>query len=102
METEQVNRTEFNLLKEEVNQIKQDMIESQKLLSQIDKKIDVINEKIITADKIDDLKFTPLEKRVETLEDNQNWLRKTVLGGIIGELIAIGGGLIIYVVQRMK
>ena len=98
METEQVNRTEFNLLKEEVNQIKQDMIESQKLLSQIDKKIDVINEKIITADKIDDLKFTPLEKRVATLEDNQNWLRRTVLG----EIIALIGGAVVYVIQIMK
>ena len=98
METEQVNRAEFNLLKEEVNQIKQDMIESQKLLQMIDKKIDVINEKIITADKIDDLKFTPLEKRVETLEDNQNWLRKTVLG----EIIALIGGAVVYVIQIMK
>ena len=98
MAEEFVGRTEFNLLKEEVNAIKKDMAESQKLLQAIDKKIDIINEKVITSDKIDELKLNPLEKRVDKLEDSQVWLRRT----LIGEVIAIIGGAIIYVLQIMK
>lgn len=93
-----VGRKEFDSLKEEVNAIKKDLAESQKLLTQIDKKLDVINEKIITSDKIDDLKLAPLEKRVDKLEDSQLWLRRS----LIGEAITIIGGIIIYVLQIMK
>lgn len=98
MSEEFVSKTEFNLLKEEVNDIKKDMDESQRLLMAIDKKIDIINEKILTSDKIDKLTYSPLEKRVETLEDNQKWLRRT----LIGEVITIIGGAIVYVIQLMK
>ena len=98
MSEEYVSKTEFNLLKEEVNDIKKDMDESQRLLLAIDKKIDIINEKILTSDKIDKLKYSPLEKRVETLEDNQKWLRSS----LIGEFLSIICGAIVYVVQLMK
>lgn len=84
MSEEFVNKIEFNILKEEVNKIKKETEESSKLLLEIDKKIDIINEKIITADKIDDLKFNPMEKRLKKLEDDQSWLWKTVIGTIIG------------------
>lgn len=86
---EYVSKTEFNVLKEEVNAIKKEMAESAKLLQAIDKKIDIINEKIITADKIDDLKFNPLEKRIKNIEDNQGWLWKTILATIIGIVIKV-------------
>lgn len=89
MSEEFVNKTEFNMLKEEVNKIKKETEESSKLLLEIDKKIDIINEKLITADKIDDLKFSPMEKRLKKLEDDQSWLWKTVIGTIIGLAIKV-------------
>ena len=97
MSEEFVSRNEFDALKEEVNEIKKEMAESNKLLQAIDKKIDVINEKITTADKIDDLKFSPLEKRVGTLEDNQKWLTRTVIGSVI----AIIGEVVMFVIKMM-
>lgn len=92
-----VTKTEFNNLKEEVNTIKQDLDESQKLLVLIDKKIDVISEKIISNDKIEDLKLTPLEKRVTKLEDSQLWLRRTIAGSIIAIIFEA----IVFVIKLM-
>lgn len=89
MSEEFVNKMEFNMLKEEVNKIKKETEESSKLLLEIDKKIDIINEKIITADKIDDLKFTPMEKRIKELEENQSWLWKTIIATVIGVAIKV-------------
>lgn len=97
MTEEYVSKTEFEALKQEVNEIKQEMAESSKLLQAIDKKIDVINEKIITSDKIDDLKITPLQKRVEILEESQKWLRRTIIGSIITIIV----GAIVFVVKQM-
>ena len=98
MAEEFVNREEFNVLKEEVKSIKRDLDESQKLLVAIDKKIDIIDSKIITAAQIEDLKFKPLEKRVENLEDNQTWLRRCIYGGLIAFVIE----LIVNVVRFIK
>lgn len=84
MSEEFVNKIEFNALKQEVEDIKKEMAETTKMLQAIDKKIDIINEKIITADKIDDLKFNPIEKRVKQLEDDRSWLWKTIIATIIG------------------
>lgn len=84
-----VERKEFDSLKEEVNAIKKDLAESQKLLTQIDKKLDVINEKIITSDKIDDLKLAPLEKRVSTLEENHKFLKNTIIATVIGIVVKL-------------
>ena len=89
MTEEFVNKMEFNMLKEEVNKIKKETEESSKLLLKIKKKIDIINEKIITADKIDELKFSPIEKRIKTLEENQSWLWKTVIASVIGLAIKV-------------
>ena len=98
MAEEFVNRKEFELLKEEVNEIKKDMAESQKLLSQIDKKIDVISEKLESNDKVEDLKLQPIKDRVTKLEDSQTWLRRTV----IGTVLAIIGEVVVFVIQLMK
>jgi hypothetical protein len=98
MAEEYVGRKEFDSLKEEVNEIKKDLDESQKLLTQIDKKIDIINEKVLTSDKIEELKLIPLEKRVDKLEDSQTWLRRT----LIAEVITVVAGAIMYVIQVMK
>lgn len=89
MTEEFVNRLEFNSLKEDVIKLKRENEQSSKLLLEIDKKIDIINEKIITADKIDELKFSPIEKRIRTLEENQSWLWKTVIASVIGLAIKV-------------
>lgn len=73
-----VSRDEFNNLKGEVQELKEEFREYNGLLHQIEKKIDVIAEKLNTADEITVLKLQPLEKRVTKLEDNQGWLSKTV------------------------
>lgn len=84
-----VSREEFNGLKQEVQELKIEVNESKSLLSQIDKKLDVITERISNGDKIDELKLKPITKRVEDLEDNQKWLIRTVSATIIGLLIKI-------------
>ena len=67
------------------------MTEYRSLLQQIDKKIDVIGEKINNGEKIDELKIQPIEKRLQKLEDNQGWLWKLcasiIITGIIGAII---------------
>lgn len=97
MSDEFVNRFEFDALKDEVNAIKKEMAESNKILQAIDKKIDIINEKIVSSDKIDELKLAPIEKRVDDLEDAQKWLRKT----IIGALVAVAIEAIVFVIKMM-
>lgn len=85
MEKEYITRVEFNALKEEVSELKSNMDEIEHLFQAIDKKIDVISEKINSGESTCDLKLKPIEKRVFDLEDNQKWLLRI----IIGEVIAI-------------
>lgn len=92
-----VSRTEFNSLKDEVKAIEQEMAESSKLLQAIDKKIDVIDAKIVTAKEIDDLKLTPLEKRVGILEDSEKWTRRTLFSSIVTIIV----GAIVFVIKNM-
>ena len=91
MSEEYISRNEFNGLKQEVQELKEEVSEYKTLLMKIDKKIDVIGEKIANGEKIDELKLQPLEKRVTKLEDNQGWLWKLcasiIITGIIGAII---------------
>ena len=89
MSEEYVNREEFNNLKQDVQELKEEVNEYKSLLQKIDKKIDVISERMTSADKIDELKMQPLVNRVQKLEDNQSWLSKTIAGTIIGISIKI-------------
>ena len=98
MAEEFVGRKEFDSLKEEVNEIKKDLVESQKLLQVIDKKLDVINEKIISSDKIDELKIAPIKERIDKLEDSQTWLRRAVFGSVIVIIFEA----ITFVIKLMK
>lgn len=86
-----VSRDEFNNLKNDVQELKEEVTEYRSLLQQIDKKIDVIGEKIANGEKIDELKIQPIEKRLQKLEDNQGWLWKLcasiIITGIIGAII---------------
>lgn len=95
MENDYVSRTEFNAFKQEYKQelkeIQKDREESQKLLQDIDKKVDIITTKVSDGDKIASLKLQPLEKRVDAIEDSQKWLRRTILGSVIAMVFeAIG------------
>ena len=93
-----VKREEFNNLKKDVEKIKDDMIENAKTLHSIDKKVDIIKEKLISTDEISELKIKPIEKRVDNLENNEDWLRKA----IIGTLITVVVGIIVEVVKLIK
>ena len=91
MSEEFVSKDEFNSLKSEVQELKEEVTEYRGLLQQIDKKIDVIGEKIANGEKIDELKIRPIEKRLQKLEDNQGWLWKLcasiIITGIIGAVV---------------
>ena len=91
MSEEYISRNEFNGLKQEVQELKEEVSEYKGILTQIDKKIDVIGEKIANGEKIDELKIRPIEKRLQKLEDNQGWLWKLcasiIITGIIGAII---------------
>lgn len=91
MSEEFVSRNEFNGLKQEVQELKIEVNEYKGILTQIDKKIDVIGEKINNGEKIDELKIQPIEKRLQKLEDNQGWLWKLcasiIITGIIGAVV---------------
>lgn len=91
MVEEYVSREEFNNLKEEVQELKQEMSASNKLLSEIDKKIDIIYEKISNGEEKDELKLAPIKDRVTKLENNQDWLKKTLVSSIIGLITTIIG-----------
>ena len=87
MAEEYVSRNEFEQLKKEVAEIKKSMSESEKLLQEIDKKIDIINEKIVTSEKIDELKINPIQKEIDSIKDSNKWLWRTIAGTIIGLII---------------
>jgi len=98
MEKEFVERTEFNQLKEDVDEIKRENAESKALLHEIDKKLDIITTKVVDADKYEELKLSALEEEVKELKDNQKWLRRTIIGAVLG----IVGEAIVFVIQLMK
>lgn len=89
MAEEFVKKEEFIDLKNEVNKIREDMVESAKTLQGIDKKLDVISERLVNSDKIDELKLNPLEKRVTKLEDSNTWLWRTLAGALIGIAVKV-------------
>lgn len=89
MGEEFVKREEFNNLKNDVERIKEEMSENAKTLQSIDKKIDIITERLVSSDKIDELKISPLEKRLTKLEDNQGWLWKAFGTALIGVLVKV-------------
>lgn len=64
-----VSRNEFNGLKQEVQELKEEVSEYKKLLIKIDKKCDVITEKIANGEKIDELTLKPINNRIQKLED---------------------------------
>lgn len=87
MNEEFVGRNEFDQLKEKVDKLEKTMENSENLLREIDKKVDVISEKILNSDQKEELKLQPISTRLTKVEDNQSWLWKTVIGSIIAIVI---------------
>lgn len=89
MEKEYITRSEFIALKEEVAELKDNMNEIQKLFQAIDKKIDVIAEKINSGESVTDLKIKPLEKRIFDVEDSIKWITRIIIGLIVTAVCTI-------------
>lgn len=109
MSEEFVSREEFNGLKQEVQELKLEFNESKNILTMIDKKIDVITERLENSTKVSDLqnenietritsKLEPLKKDIEKnkeeideINDNMKWLWRLcasiIITGIVGAII---------------
>lgn len=87
MEKKEVSREEFDALVEKVNKLEKITDGQTLLLQEIDKKLDVITEKLNSSKTIEELKIKPIEEKVNKIEDNNRWLWRTIVGAIIGILI---------------
>jgi len=100
MSEEFVSRDEFNDLKQEVQELKLEFNESKNILTMIDKKIDVITERLENTTKVSDLqnenietritsKLEPMQKEIDEIKDSRKWLWRTIGAVIIGIVIKI-------------
>lgn len=100
MSEEFVSRDEFNGLKQEVQELKLEFNESKNILTMIDKKIDVITERLENTTKVSDLqneniekritlKLEPMQKEIDEIKDSRKWLWRTIGAVIIGIVIKI-------------
>ena len=87
MEKREVSREEFDALVEKVQKLEKITDDQTLLLQEIDKKLDVITEKLNSSKTIEELKIKPVEEKVNKIEDNNRWLWRTIVGVIIGILI---------------
>lgn len=87
MEKKEVSREEFDALVEKVNKLEKITDDQTALLQEIDKKLDVITEKLSSSKTIEELKIKPIEEKVNKIEDNNRWLWRTIVGAIVGILI---------------
>lgn len=94
--SEFVSREEFENLKSEVAEIKDELSKSSELLKNIDKRTDVILEKLDNLDKISNLQIEPLKKDItkntediKEIKSNNQWLWKAVGTTIIGIVIKV-------------
>jgi iron-sulfur cluster repair protein YtfE (RIC family) len=87
MEKKEVSREEFDALVEKVNKLEKITDDQTLLLQEIDKKLDVITEKLSSSKTIEELKIKPIEEKVNKIEDNNRWLWRTIVGVIVGILI---------------
>ena len=94
--SEFVGREEFENLKTEVAEIKEDLSKSSELLINIDKKTDIIFEKLDNFDKVSTMQIEPLKKDIskntediKEIKSNSQWLWRAILGTVIGIVIKI-------------
>lgn len=94
--SEFVSREEFENLKSEVAEIKDELSKSGELLINIDKRTDVIVEKLDNLDKISNMQIEPLKKDIikntediKEIKSNTQWLWKAIGTTIIGIVIKV-------------
>ena len=94
--SEFVSREEFENLKSEVAEIKDELSKSSELLINIDKRTDVILEKLDNLDKISNMQIEPLKKDItkntediKEIKSNTQWLWKAIGTTIIGIVIKV-------------
>ena len=94
--SEFVSREEFENLKSEVAEIKEDLSKSSELLINIDKRTDIILEKLDNFDKISNMQIEPFKKDItkntediKEIKSNNQWLWKAVGTTIIGIVIKV-------------
>lgn len=73
-----VGKEEFNILVKRVDKMEAQNEQNEKLLREVDKKVDIILEKIVNADKQEALKLEPMEEKINEVKDNQKWLWRSV------------------------
>ncbi len=73
-----VGKEEFNILVKRVDKMEDQNEKNEKLLQEVDKKVDVILEKITNVSKTEDLKLAPIIKRVDELEESKKWLWRAI------------------------
>lgn len=96
MANEFVSREEFDNLKLEVAEIKEEMSKSSEVLQSIDKKTSIIFEKLDNFEKVSNMQIEPLKKdinnnteSIKELKSNSQWTWRTIGGTIIGVVIKI-------------
>lgn len=87
MEKKEVSREEFDALVEKVNKLESTTDLQTGLLQAIDKKIDVIDQKLGSSTEINNLKIQPIEDRVDKLEDSNKWGWRAIAGALIGVVV---------------
>lgn len=94
--SEFVSREEFENLKSEVAEIKEEMSKSEELLINIDKRTDVILEKLDNLDRVSNMQIEPLKKDIikntediKEIKSNNQWLWKAVGTTIIGIVVKV-------------
>lgn len=113
MSEEFVSRNEFNTLKNEVQELKEEVTEYKGLLQQIDKKIDVITERLENTTKVSDLqnenietritsKLEPMQKEIDEIKDNRKWLWRAMGSVLIGIVIKLIFDVSAYVTSLQK
>lgn len=96
MPNEFVSREEFNNLKLEVAEIKEEMSKNSEVLQNIDKKTSIIFEKLDNFEKVSNMQIEPLKKDItkntediKEIKSNNQWLWRTSLGIILSIVIKI-------------
>ena len=96
MTNEFVSREEFNNLKSEVAEIKEEMSKNSEVLQSIDKKTSIIFEKLDNFEKVSNMQIEPLKKDItkntediKEIKSNNQWLWRTSLGIILSIVIKI-------------
>ena len=104
---EYVSREEFENLKKEVAEIKTELSKSMEILQKIDKKCDIISERLENSNKISDLqnekienniisKLEPIKKdiqknteEIKEVQDSNKYIWRTIAGTIIAIVIKV-------------